>query len=843
MATMTLTLSDGQTWIYPAKSYTGYDGVKKTKNHWYKGHSVMSRRGKYCYQGGTSDSDGNHNGNMFSIFLFKDSSGRSLKNAVKAMGGSGKISKITLKMYVSSGWGGYFTPRICMTPYWDTSSLTGNSSDTYDGLGFKHIMTTGNLKKSAWHSIDLTSYKGNFDSYESLAFYCPGAYNARNSSYGAIHAQLESNPPQLIIEYNPNSAPNTPSVTVHTTKDSHGYITPALDFTVGSNGDPENNLHSSPYNYQLYNQNGHIIKEGNWSSSNRFSYDLSSYRGQTVKIRGIVRDSEGLTAYKDQNVYINSTPYWNGLSADQVKISFSSGLINSVFLDEVTMSWPKATDSQSQHSGNLRYSVYAQVETDKGSGADTSSNCVASNLTSTSLTINAAKMSNVPVKRGQRVYFSVWVSDGLEWSTYRLTSSWIYREQPPIGPGQITAPRDNYEDSITISWVPGSSPSGLTFYYYVQLFDGNDNLIERYDVTTNSFTCYDITRIPRGQTFYFKITTIDVNGSGSSPSVSKKYYRNSIPSKPLYLRVDADTLYFKDSIPLVWGHSTDPDGDLVKYNLYYSANNGSWKSLVSGTTSLSTTHNVKGFEPGTVFNYYVEAYDTFYVYSSNTYISAKPQINIPPEAPEISLPFSDRTLYTNVPRIIFRTDKVYNNEKLKVIITINGTTYTSTSNSSLFDKTKYNENETGVFTVPSNAPLNYSKANTIKIKVNDGIDDSPEKTYNFIVDGTLVNKIGTNEERVIKASELTAIKTMINATRFAYGLNETTWHTGADAGNKILKKFFEQASNSIHDVNTLINNKTSSNTSKRTYTKDSFETNASIKKTMFNKLIDIITKP
>ena len=84
---------------------------------------------------------------------------------------------------------------------------------------------------------------------------------------------------------------------------------------------------------------------------------------------------------------------------------------------------------------------------------------------------------------------------------------------------------------------------------------------------------------------------------------------------------------------------------------------------------------------------------------------------------------------------------------------------------------------------------------------------------------------------------------MINATRFAYGLNETTWHTGADAGNKILKKFFEQASNSIHDVNTLINNKTSSNTSKRTYTKDSFETNASIKKTMFNKLIDIITKP
>ena len=158
----------------------------------------------------------------------------------------------------------------------------------------------------------------------------------------------------------------------------------------------------------------------------------------------------------------------------------------------------------------------------------------------------------------------------------------------------------------------------------------------------------------------------------------------------------------------------------------------------------------------------------------------------------------------------------------------------------MFNKSAYSPNSTGVFIVPSNTPLNYSNKNTVKIKVFDGMDYSSEKSYNFIVDSTLVNKIGSSEDRLIKVSNLEDVRAMVNATRFAYGLNETTWHGGADVGTAIYKKYYEQISNSIHEVNTLLNGKSSL---KRTYTKDSFVTGELIKKTMFNNLIDIILKP
>lgn len=836
MATTTLTLADGQTWIYPALSYTGYDGVKKTKNHWYKGHSVISRRGKYCYQGGTSDGDGKYNGNMFSIFLFKDSSGRTLKNAINAIGGSRKISKITLKMYVSSGWGGYFTPRICMTPYWDTSSLTGKAGDTYDSIGFRHILTTSSLKKNAWHNIDLTNYKSNFDTYESIAFYCPGAYNASNSSYGGIHAQLESNPPQLIIEYNTNSAPNAPTVTVNTTKDSHGYISPNLNFTVRSNGDPDNNLHSSPYNYQLYNQNGALIKEGSWSSSNTFSYNLENYRGQTVKVRGIIRDAEGLTAYSDTNVYVNTRPYWKNLSANSQSINFTAGITSGVFLKEVTMTWPHATDNQSQHNGNLRYSVYAQVGSDKGPSGDTSANCVASNLTGTSLTINAAAMSGVPVARGERVYFSVWVTDGLEYSSYRLTSAWISRELPPVKPGDISADGDTFEDSITISWAPASSPSGLPFYYYIQLRrTWNDEFIRSYDSTKNSFTCTDLHLIPRGAGFYFKIWTIDINGTGSEATTSQRYWRNSAPSKPRNFRVNANTLYFRDSIPLIWSASTDDDGDTLRYNVQYSINNtGSYRSLVGGTLATGAIHDISQFASGTKFNYRVEAYDPFGVYSEWTYINAMPQKSVPPEAPEILLPYNNKTLYSNCPRIIFRTNKIYNTTSAKIFITINGVTYDSSTNFGLFNKESYNANEEGLFCVPENAPLNYSKRNAISIKVYDGIEYSTQKEYNYEIEYPLVNKIGEDEERFIAAEDCKKIKTMIDTNRNAYGMKDSIWKNEITKGSIVQKKYFDEMYSNVYEIRSMLNSKFNMNIK---------AANSIISKKIPNNIIDIILKP
>lgn len=839
MATMTLTLHEGQTWVYPAITYTSLqEGVYKKQKHWYKNHSVPSKRGVYCYQGGTSDSDGKYNGNMLSIMLFKDSSGRTLKNAIKAIGGSGKITKMTLKMYVHYGWGGYFTPRICATPYWDTSSLTGRTTDSYDGLGFKHLLTTGSLKKSAWHNIDLTSYKSNFDTYESIAFYAPGAYNAGNSSYGCIHSHGGTNKPTLIIEYTTNSAPNTPTTTVTSVKDSNGYTIPALSFKVTNNGDPDNNLHSSPYKYILYNQNGSIIKESGWSSSNTFSYDASSYRGQTIRIRGIVRDTEGLTAYHETNAYINSLPYWSNKS-----ISYSSGVTNGVFKNNITLKWSAATDAQTKHANNLRYAIYVQKGADSGPSGDTSSNCIAYNLTSTNYTVDATSMSQMPVARGERIYFSVWASDGLEYSSQRLTSSWIYREQPPSAVSNVAPTSGHYENSVNVSWSAASGSNGTTIdHYVVKLLNNRDTAIKTYTIKSTRFTCTDITNIPRGEKFKFQVYAVDNLGNTSASAFSGDLLRNSAPTKPLSFKVNSPSTYFKNSIPLIWSASTDKDGDTIRYNVYYSVNGGAYKALSTKLSTTTLNHNVSGYRAGTRFNYYVEAYDTFNIFSERSYIATQPQINITPAPPSITLPYSDRTLYTNVPRIIFTTSDSCN-PSLEVLITINGTTYNSKNDSLYFDKSTYSPNQTGMFIVPENTPLNYSKQNTVKIKVFDGLDYSDEKTYNFIVEYPLVEKIELSENRFVKVNELTDLKRMVNATRFAYGLNEISWYTGADVGSKIYKKYYEQVTNNIYDVTTTLNNKVSKTSMQRIYTKDIFAAGNPLRKTMFNNIIDMIIKP
>lgn len=837
MAKITLKLEDGQTWIYPAKSYTGLDNIKKNKNTWYKGHSVLSRRGKYCYQGGTADSDGNHNGNMLSIFLFRDSSGRTLKNAIKAIGGSAKITKISLKVYVSSGWGGYFTPRICMTPYWDTSSLTGKTSDSYDGLGFKYLFTTSSLKKSAWYTIDLTNYKGNFDTYESLAFYCPGAYNASNSSYGAIHAQLEANPPQLIIEYNDNVAPNAPTVTLNTAKDSNGYAVPYVTFTIKHNGDPDNNLHSSPYRYQIINQSGAVLTTSSWGTTNKFNHDLSNYRGQTVTIRGTVRDTEGLTASTDMKLYINSLPYWNSGT-----VSFNAGITAGIYKDEITVSWTSAKDAQTQHANNLRYSVYANI------GTEEDIKPIVKNITATKYSFNATSIDGTAIPKGQRIRIIVRVNDGLEDSTSSIYSSWIYREHPPTAPSNVQPTSGFYENKVVVKWTAARGVNGARISHYIlNLLDKNDNLVTphtSYDTVWNA--CRHIDQIPRGEAFRFEVYAVDNLGNRSTSAYSGWLYKNTGVSRPLNFRVDSTASTFRNYIPLAWSPSISSKTKTIYYNIYFRnlrLNQTSFSPLVCGITETFYNHELY-YEPESAkYEYYIEAYDSFGVYSEKTYLNSYPEINTPPDAPDIILPINNKTLYTNVPRLVFKFNEVCNDNPLTVSVTVNGTTYTSKNNSDLFNKETYNKEDIGVFVVPSSAPLNYSKQNAVSIKVFDTLDDSEENTYNFIVNSPIFNKVGQTEARLISAKELNDLKAMIDDTRIAYGLQNVSWYEGAESNKSIYKKFFEQASNAIHDVNTLLNDKVADNKLDRIYRKDIFTSDAIIKKNMINNLTDIILKP
>lgn len=854
MATATLKLVDSQTWIYPPQSYLGYDGIYKKQNHWYNGHSMTEWRGRKLYQSGNSETDGRFNGNMMSFLFFKDGNGKTMRQVVNSIGGSGKITKITLKVTCAHSWYSAMNLRVCLSPYstttgkWGSGGLTECPYDNYDSLKIKHIKTEA-INKGQRKSIDLTAWKKDFEKYENINMYVPGGYNKDYHAYGWIYGHIGAggNLPELVIEYTTNSAPYTPNITIHTQKDSSGYITPALNFSVVSNGDPDNALHpSSPYAWELYNQSGGLIAKDGYYGWNNFSYDLSSYRGQTVKIRGKIRDNGELSSHKDTNVYINSQPYFNNTNVD-----LTSGVNNGVYKNNVTISWNGSLDNQPEHKNNLRYYIHCQKGDDKGPSGDTEATRIASGLTGTSHTFDAASMTTanggrITVAKGERIYLSVWSYDGLEWSTNRCTSQWIYREQPPSTPTNVSPTGGHYESNVDVSWSASQGINGTWITKYkVDLLNSSGGVVKTYYPTSASMTCYDIGLIGRGSNFTFRVVSIDNLNNHSTSISSGVCRRNSAPSTPLSFKTNSSSEYFKNSIPLIWSASNDRDGDTIKYNVYFNINNGGYQELVRGTTGTSCNHNITGFGAGTLFNYYIEAYDTYNVYSDKRYIAVRPQVNTPPEAPNVLKPFADRTLYTNIPRIIFKTNKIYNTEKVKVTITVNGISYNSVNNSTLFNKQNYGSNEEAMFILPNSAPLAYSRKNSISIKCSDIMDESSTSNYNIPVDACLVSKIRTDEDRIIKASEFESLKAMINENRFAYNIPTIGWTDGkVIAGKTIInKQYFKEVVDGIHSLTTHLNDLSKANHLTRMYDRNAITKDYYISELIFNNIIEMIIAP
>ena len=844
MATATLLAQSSETWIYPPQTYTGVDYVYRPKNTWTKNHSNPPKRNNR-YQAGNSVSDGNYNGNMMSHFHFS-TGGQSMRTFIRNIGGPEKITSIKLRLTCGHSYYSAMNLRVCLGPYWDTSPYHGKTADSYDGLGIKHL-TTVSVAKGETKTIDLTAYKSHFSNYETISMYVPGAYNKDYHAYGWVYGHSNSNAsnrPELVITYNTNSAPRTPGITVNTATDGYGYIKPNLDVTVVSNGDPDNNLHSSPYALQLRNQSGTLFKEYSWQSSSKFTHDLTAYRGQSVSIRALIRDTEGLMSYSDKTVYVNSKPYWKNYGAEANAVTFSTGVINGVYKQNITLTWPKAVDDQSQHNSNMKYDIFYHIGTDKGAATDmTYSNSLVRGHATNSYTLDATTLGGITINKGERIFFSVWASDSCEVSDYRIVSSWIYREQPPSSPTNVTPTSGHFEDSVKVSWAASSSSNGsFVEMYRVGLMDNTDSIIKSYNVSGTSFTCNDISSIGRGETFKFSVVAVDNLGNDSGVAYSGTLKRNSAPTAPKNFKVNASSIYVKNTVPLVWTAATDADGDAIKYNIYYSINNGLFQNLVKGLSTTSYTHNISALSPGNTINYYIEAYDTFNVYSSKTYIASQPQVNVPSSSPSILLPYSNRVLYTNVPRIIFRTGTSYNGQSLKVIITVNGKEYSSDKDISYFNKSAYGNNEEGMFVVPDSTPLNYSSNNVVSIKCYDGIDYSDSVSTKLSCDALTVSIKNTGD--AIKASDFNSLKAMINANRFAYGLSEYSWQDGFLQANKhsVSKKYFEQAIEGIYELTTYLNNKTSTATLKRIYTKDVIATNAIISKNIFNNMCNMVKK-
>lgn len=804
---------NAETWVWPKTSYQPYPNVSSTyryAEHWYKNHSDVNRWGN-CYQGGCWDTSGVYNGNMMSIMKFT-SGGQSLRSFINSIGVN-KITSIKLKMnckhtYYSSGatfcfWAGSHAGDV----------YTGWSTSSPAGLGFTSLTST-NLVKGGWRTIDLTNQKGIIANNEVIAMYKEGAYNVYQY-YGYFDKAVE-----LEVTYKTNSAPTVNNVNISGTKDGNGWYKPAIEVSMSAS-DPDGNLDSKPYAYQIW-KDGKVDVEQTWISTS-WKTNVSSYRGKTITARGIARDKEGEVGWKDKSFKVNSLPVWNS----NPNIYISKGESNSVFLNAITVSWTAAKNNDSGQS--ISYTLLVSKN-----GTES---VIKSGLTSTSYEVNTSSYGS-----GTECVFKVYASDGLENNT-TLSSKKYYKDSPPAIP-TITVKAGHYESTVPITWSKSSGNNGSTVEgYELSAYYSDGTFINKKDFNNSTFSYnYSITGITRGKKLYFKIRAKDNFGIYSSYAQSNTVSRNYAPTKPTNFKINKNIVYCKNNVPLTWTASSDSDKDQIYYVIYYKTNNmQNYQMLKDKITETKYNHNISSLPQGTTIDYYIKAYDSLGAYSDTAYISSKAIVNTNPTAPAINLPMAGRTLYTNKPRIVFTCGKTVSGINMIIKIKVNGTEYTSENNPEYFDKVSYANNSIGVFSVPKE--LNYSNSNSIEIYAYDGMDTSNIVSKTYGVDYPLTADV-EKDETLITAKLINDTRTMINANRFAYGLDLKTWSDGLiSKDSPILKKYFDEMQNASFDVNTLLNGKCASNNTKRIYTKDSYVSKEAIKADFYNNINRTILEP
>ena len=87
-------------------------------------------------------------------------------------------------------------------------------------------------------------------------------------------------------------------------------------------------------------------------------------------------------------------------------------------------------------------------------------------------------------------------------------------------------------------------------------------------------------------------------------------YTNTPPTTPGVFTAPLLEETYRDELVVVWGVSTDPDGDPIQYEGEFSSDSGStWSTLFSLQSGLSYTWDISGLTEGTQYRVRVRAHD------------------------------------------------------------------------------------------------------------------------------------------------------------------------------------------------------------------------------------------
>jgi len=201
---------------------------------------------------------------------------------------------------------------------------------------------------------------------------------------------------------------------------------------------------------------------------------------------------------------------------------------------------------------------------------------------------------------------------------------------PPSVTGLVGAPSSN---SISLSWIPVSLPSGCTLQNYV-VYSVSSSTPPVYTAVSPvsgsgavTSTGYAVTGLTSSTNYTYSVTAVDEKGASaySTPPVTVETTAaqscTGLPNTPEAVLATANS---SSQITVTWGTTTATGCTVFATVLRATASTGPYTQIATGIPAATTLQYVDtGLAPATTYYYEVESYDTVGTTSPSAFSSAE----------------------------------------------------------------------------------------------------------------------------------------------------------------------------------------------------------------------------
>lgn len=539
-----------------------------------------------------------------------------------------------------------------------------------------------------------------------------------------------------------NNPPPVPSISMTNVFVNSKYLCEStIDATIPEVKDPNGDV----VTYAVY---GQVKKPGSavwekmgddqgcifWRSSTRImSYNISQYpRASQFKIWARTFDDKmdgSSSSTEISNIYRNNLP--NAVAS----VTPNGGYFND---NDISFYWPAATDSDGQ---SISYSIYK------------SENDNTFNLLKTSTNTNFTE-SYLAYPEGTKIKYKIITNDGISSSAEFITNYFV-KNSKPTKPTSIFPNSGQYATTVNLTWNKSTDPENRG----ISLYNVYINNIKVGSTTTTSYIWTIPSADPENNKYLVSIEAVDVDGKSSEKGDASGYfYKAQKPSAPLFVKPLIGI--YAGKIDVVWSSSSSLSN--LKYNLEYKINQNLWTTLITNTTLTSYTFSIVDIPSGSTIQFRINAIDSLGQITDYA-ISALCTKNTIPQCPTIMFPLVGSVLSSSKARFCIKTYKDIDNQEQYITTFVNNSICDSRYINTSYNYSNKESVSSNIVFIP---PILNTGTNYIRIRSNDGIEDSIYNTYSYTYQS--IDKVVPGEE--ITYSKMNTLLQAINDMRKAYSL-------------------------------------------------------------------------